>query len=148
MADQRRLKRQAEGLEKTSVKVAKSTETQLIRVARDIWNKESKKVKSTMTEDRDFREFFGCGLHVASEIWDLLVRQNELPESGCHYHLLWALMLLKIYGKEKTLCTLAGGVDKKTFRKWSKEFILAIAKLESTVVSHSLFQLNLKITFN
>ena len=112
MADQRRLKRQAEGLEKTSVKVAKSTETQLIRVARDIWNKESKKVKSTMTEDRDFREFFGCGLHVASELWDLLVREKELPENGCHCHLLWALMFLKIYGKEKTLCTLAGGVDK------------------------------------
>ena len=151
MVDQRRPKRQAEGLEKTSTKVVKSTEVQLIRIARDIWNKENKKEKSAMTEDRDFREFFGCGLHVASELWDLLVKENELPKNGCHHHLLWALMLLKIYGKEKTLCTLAGGVDKKTFRKWSKEFIVAIANLESTVVIHSLFQLdfvdNIQLTY-
>ena len=58
MADQRKPKRQAEGLEKTSVKVAKSTETQFIRITRDIWNKGSKKVKSAMTEDQDFHEFF------------------------------------------------------------------------------------------
>ena len=103
-------KRIGDGLEKTANKVIKSTELELITIARGIWNKEGKKAKSAMTEDRDFHECFGCGLHVTSELWDLLVKENVLPESGCYYHLLWALMLLKIYGKEKTLCTLAGGV--------------------------------------
>ena len=93
-------------------------------------------MKSPMTEYRDFREFFGCGLLVASTLWDLLVKENVLPENGRYNHLLWTLMLMKIYGKEKTLCTLAGGVDKKTFRKWSKEFVVAIRNLEYPVVSN------------
>ena len=52
-------------------------------------------------------------------------------------------MLLKIYRKEKTICTLAGGVNKKTFCKWSKEFVVAIGNLESSVVSHLLFLLDI-----
>ena len=42
---------------------------------------------------------------------------------------------MKIYGKERNLCSLAGGVDKKTFRKWAWLFVDAIASLESEVVS-------------
>ena len=143
MADQIYPKRQGGSLKKTFNKVVKSTEIELIKITRGIWNKEGKKAKSAMTEDQDFREFFCCGLNVASELWDLLVKENALPESGCYYHILWAFMPLKIYGKEKTLCTLAGGVDKKTFRKWSKEFVVVIGKLESSVVSHLLFLLDI-----
>ena len=47
-------------------------------------------------------------------------------------------MFMKIYGKEKNLFTLAGGVDKKTFRKWAWIFVNAIAELKADVVSHSL----------
>ena len=72
---------------------------------------------------------------MASEVWDILQRESHAPENGMHCHLLWALMSLKIYGKEKNLCTLAGGVDKKTFRKWAWAFVIAMAYIESSVVS-------------
>ena len=74
----------------------------MIQIAREIWYRgKNKKIKYESTEDRDFREFFGCGLSVASEIWDLLARENLLPQGGMQCHLLLALMFMKIYGKEK-----------------------------------------------
>lgn len=44
-------------------------------------------------------------------------------------------MFLKLYTKERPMCSLAGGVDKDTFRKWTWLFIEAIADLESCLVS-------------
>ena len=95
-----------------------------------------------MTEDRDFRELFGCPLSVAGEVWDMLRNKILLPENGMPYHLLWALMFMKVYGKEKTLCILAGRIDKKTFRKWAWLFVIAMAGLESSVVSNHLILLH------
>jgi hypothetical protein len=48
---------------------------------------------------------------------------------------LWALMFLKTYAKESTLSTLAGGVDEKTLRKWSRVYVEALAMLEPYLVS-------------
>ena len=139
MADQL-AKRQGERLEKCDSKFARSTEMEIMKVAREIWYRGgNSKVKAASSEDRDFREFFGCGLSVASEVWDMLKKEDVLPQDGLTCHLLWALMFMKIYGKEKNLCTLAGGVDKKTFRKWAWLFVIAIANLESSVVSNYLF---------
>ena len=140
MADkhnERLAKRRGENLENSTFKVIKSTETDLIEIAREMWHrgKANNKIKSESTEDRGFREFFGCGLSVAGEVWDMLQRYNILPEGGMPSHFLWALMFMKIYGKEKNLCTLAGGVDKKTYRKWVWKLLTAIADLESQVVS-------------
>ena len=137
-------KRQCERLEKCASEFARSTEMEVIEVAREIWHRgRNSKVKAASSEDRDFREFFGCGLSVASEVWDVLKKEDVLPQDGLTCHLLWALMFMKIYGKEKNLCTLAGGVDKKTFRKWAWLFVIAIANLESSVVSNYLFFLYL-----
>ena len=123
-------------LERTDNKLAKSTESDLLQIAREMWHRgKNSKVKAASTEDRDFREFFGCSLSVASEVWDMLQSKNLSPEDGTTSQYLWALMFMKIYGKEKNLCTLAGGVDKKTFRKWAWVFVNAIAKLEGDVVS-------------
>ena len=97
-------KRPEEVLEQYNCKITKSTETNLIQIAREIWYRgKNKKIKYESTEDRDFREFFGCGLSVASEIWDLLSRKNLLPQGEMQCHLLLALMFMKIYGKEKSL---------------------------------------------
>ena len=144
MADQL-VKRQGKFLEKRASKFARSTETEIIKTAREIWYRgKNSKVKAASSEDRDFLEFFGCGLSVVSEVWDVLQKEDVLPEDGLTCHLLWALMFMKIYGKEKNLCTLAGGVDKKIFRKWAWLFIIAIANLESSVVSNYLiFSLSL-----
>ena len=109
-------KRHGEILEKTNNKVAKSTESNLLKIAREMWHRgKNSKVKAASTEDHDFREFFGCILSVASEVWDMLQSQNLSPEDGTTNQYLWVLMFMKIYGKEKNLCTLAGGVDKKHF---------------------------------
>ena len=55
--------------------------------------------------------------------------------TGTVEHYFWALMFMKVYGKMHVMCTLAGGCDPKTFRKWSWIFIEAIASCEYLVVS-------------
>jgi len=65
----------------------------------------------------------------------MMVDNLNLPPEGNIEHLLWALMFLKSYGKEKVMSALAGGVDPQTFRKWVWIFIEAISYLEDEVVS-------------
>ena len=122
----------------TRQKPSKSIKTELhvlLGYARDIWRRDKEKARAVATEDRDFRELFGCGAIVAYTGWEKLLEHSLLPANGYLYHLLWALMLMNVYGKERTICTLAGGVDKKIFRKWTWTFIAAISTLESYVVS-------------
>lgn len=49
--------------------------------------------------------------------------------------MIWALMIMKICGKERIRCFLVGGSDPKQFRKWVWLFIKAIVNLEEYVVS-------------
>ena len=72
---------------------------------------------------------------MALTLWEMLVDNDILPDGGSLHHFLWCLMFLKIYGKEKTMCSLLGGIDPKTFRKWVWIFMDAICELESEVVS-------------
>jgi hypothetical protein len=58
-----------------------------------------------------------------------------MPKCARPKHLLWALLLLKVYGTETLLSSFVGGVTEKTYRKWAWCFIDGIAKLESAVVS-------------
>ena len=95
-------KRQGERLEKCDSKFARSTEMEIMKVAREIWYRGgNSKVKAASSEDRDFREFFGCGLSVASEVWDMLKKEDVLPQDGLTCHLLWALMFIKIIWQRK-----------------------------------------------
>ena len=103
--------------------------------ARMIWGRDPFKSRSTQSEDRDFREYFGCGPLVALSLWNLLATMDMVPSGGTLEHFMWTLMFLKLYTKESPLCNLAGGVDRKTFSKWVWLFIFAISGLESTVVS-------------
>ena len=48
-------------------------------------------------------------------------------------------MFLKVYAKEGTLASLAGGVSEKTYRKWVWLFLPKIAKLEASMVRIFLF---------
>ena len=81
------------------------------------------------------REMFGCSAEGTMIAWDFLGAYDLLPEGGRVEHMLWALMWLKVHGRQRTMCTLAGGVDKKTFTKWSMKFVYALAYLEGVVVS-------------
>ena len=63
----------------------KGGKTELIALmdyAREIWRKDKKKARSIATEDRDFREFFGCGALVALEVWNRLLDKGILPDGG------------------------------------------------------------------
>ena len=56
-----------------------------------------------------------------------------------HYHLLWALLFLKMYSNETEMAALCGGyeyaVDEKAFRKWSRLFVKQISYLIINVIS-------------
>ena len=87
-----------------------------------------------MEEDRQFRQYFGCGLIVAASLWMKLNKTGKLPKNGAIKHLLWALAFLKIYSNEITLTSMAK-VDAKTWRPVVWSFIEAICALEEDVVS-------------
>jgi len=103
-----------------------------LSLARVKWKK---KQRADNTEERHFRESFGIGVLVALNIWYMLIDSDFFPENGTVEHYFWALMFMKVYGKMQVMCTLAGGCDPKTFRKWSWIFIEAIASCEYLVVS-------------
>jgi len=110
----------------------------VLKLARVIWRRENKQ-STELTEDRKFRDYFGCGAHVVLTLWSLLLTNDLIPMGGMIHHLLWTLMVLNLYYKEQQLCDLSGGIDKKTLRKWvwgnesQHGFVQAISNLESLV---------------
>jgi len=89
----------------------------VLQRARQIWGRDPNKSQSTMVEDRSFREFFGCGAMVALQLWSLLFTTGAIPGAGTLMHLLWTLLLLKMYPKTLALARLCGA-DAKTVRKY------------------------------
>lgn len=91
--------------------------------------------KRTFTNQRDkekcFIEMFGISADVVCDVWTriILLRKEHIPKGAEPKHLLWALLFMKVYATERILCSLAGGVDKDTFRKWRNIFIDEIARL-------------------
>ena len=69
-------------------KVMKTEINNFISYAREIWSMDKDKTISITTEDRDFREFFGCGALVALKVWGLLLDNFFIPDGACLYHLL------------------------------------------------------------
>ena len=122
-------------------RAAQPTVADILRVGRSLWGKAGvlvNVVQPVQTEDRKFREFFGCGPLAALAAWNLLLETGHLPEKGTMEQYLWSLMCLKVYAKENVLCKIAGSVDPQTFRRWVwDEFVPAIAMLEPEVVQRS-----------
>ena len=79
----------------------------------------------------DFRYLFGVSADTCSVIWNLC----DFPPGTEPKHLLWALLFLKVYGKESTMVTIVGGPTRKTFRKWVWLVIGGIASMVPSVVS-------------
>ena len=100
-----------------STKSAKREIDELLVIARNMWNRENKKVRSEKTEDRIFRDTFGCGAIIALRMWEMISDADLLPTNGCLHHFLWALMFMKVYGKEMTMYAHAGAINPKTWRK-------------------------------
>ena len=98
------------------------------------WNRDPDKERSSGSEDKDFRTFFGCSVEVFLTLWGMLITTDNLPVGGQLEHLLWALLFMKQYSGQKALCALAGGVDPGTFRKWVWQFIEAITYWWNTLL--------------
>jgi hypothetical protein len=85
-----------------------------------------------------FRTFFGTSPDVCARIWLLIDPYATMPTGVQLFHLLWALMFLKLYCAESVLATLAGAgqksVDEKTFRKWCWLFVNEINHLKYKVI--------------
>ena len=88
---------------------------ELLHLGRSIWNRDIYKERSTKSEDRDFREYFGCGILVAINIWNCLVRYKYLPKGGQPHHYLWSLMFMKVYGTEDVMKNLVDTKDPKDY---------------------------------
>ena len=89
-----------------------------------------------VTEDRRFRSAFGTGVETVLDVWTRMRRGGSVPKQGGFNHLLWALMFMSVYPRnENKMCTLLGGVDFQTMRKWVWPFIEGISGLSDSVVS-------------
>ena len=112
-------------------------------ISKEIQNRQGESTGSESSEDHRFRAFFGCSAEVAARLWAMLVECLLLPHQGQILHLLWALFFMKCYPTEEPACAAAGGqrgaVDPKTLRKYIWPFIVAIADLESHLVSYLYF---------
>ncbi len=84
-----------------------------------------KSQNSTMIGYRKYKTFFGVSPNVCGVAWKLL---KQKPQGSQPKHLLWSLLFLKAYNKEHINASIAG-VDEKTFREWSWEFVKMISDL-------------------
>ena len=116
-----------------------ATVTSAYLEGKKIMNRASKPLGTTQvggTEDRRFRSAFGTGVETVLDVWTRMRRGGSVPEQGGFNHLLWALMFMSVYPNNKNeMCTLLGGVDPQTMRKWVWPFIEGIAGLSDSVVS-------------
>lgn len=107
-----------------------------LKIAKKICKKDLHRERSEKIEDRELRATFGCELNIAVLLWKMLNEYNLVPEGGSIHHLIWAFMFMKIYGKETTMKSLAGGYDAKTIVKLNCKFIESIADLSPILVSN------------
>ena len=99
------------------------------------------------TIERRFRSLYGLSPDITAILRHRLVDAKErgdleLPSNSQPYHLLWALLFMKLYNNEHMNAHVTG-VDIKTFRKWSWILIEAIADLYDNMVSHYFLKLAL-----
>ncbi|KAG9400879.1 hypothetical protein AC1031_009602 [Aphanomyces cochlioides] len=81
---------------------------------------------TSTTNQRRFTALFGVSISVATLTWEKMPR----PEGAQPWHLLWALMILKIYSSENVHATIAGA-DEKTFRKWCWLILDSLEELDA-----------------
>ena len=93
--------------------------------ASDLFIKEANLVR----HQSQFKALFGTTTVVCQIIWDLIEGSDNLPKNSRQIHLLYALHFLKIYQTEE-INSINSKVREKTFRKWCKAFVPAIANLE------------------
>eukprot|EP00171_Calliarthron_tuberculosum_P022157 IDg22157t1 len=73
---------------------------------------------------RRFRSFFGTSSFICAALW----QEVPQPSASRPRHLLWSLLMLKVYRSEHVHAALCH-TDEKTYRKWTWFFIKCIAYL-------------------
>lgn len=108
------------------------------RLAREVFHKDTgydNKTQKVLDEEICV-SLIGTSYNICSEMWNLINPLETEDLQGSHTkHLFWALLFLKCYCTEPILTRVVGGVDAKTYRKWTWLFVDAIAKLKPGVVS-------------
>ena len=84
------------------------------------------------TEYRRFRAFFGVSPSTCALLWGRIRTQGMAPRARA-VHLLWGLLFLNLYDPEEVIAGFLG-VDEQTYREWSYEMVVAIARLKPLVV--------------
>ena len=89
--------------------------------------------------DTRWHTHFYAEPEVCAHVWSLLDIEDNLDAPNDRIaepsHLLWCLLLLKMYEMEPVLSGLCGGVNEGTFSKWAWHFIEKVSYLEQEVVS-------------
>ena len=84
-----------------------------------------------------FKAHFGTTAHICCMLWNQILSAAGVPPmpNGASYrHLLWGLLLMKIYATEAVLCAIVD-TNEKTFRKWAWLMIRRLSRLKHRVVS-------------
>lgn len=102
--------------------------------AQIIMEKDPFKDRAPSEENRSFRALFGCDPAIVLKLWNMLEKEELLPQGGGLTHLLWTFMYCKTYAKWKTMRRITN-TDPKTLRKWIKLFLASVSLLEGDVVS-------------
>lgn len=85
--------------------------------------------KSEALANRQWASHFGTSLEVCVILWEKIKPERCMPRGASPKHLLWGLYLLKVYGTGDTSSSNVGGVDDKTWRKWTELFVDALSIL-------------------
>ena len=107
------------------------------RAGKEILRRDPECRTNTKTFHRRWMALFGVTPKTCAKVWSLLhVTEDDDSYRGAkHFHLLWALLFLRVYGSEEEAAVLCGGVDEGTYRYWSQLFVQRIADLILDVVS-------------
>ena len=82
--------------------------------------------------ERRFRSTFGTTPNIIYLIWQNI--EPSLASESRYFHLLWALMFLKLYNNENVSAGMVGGVSEKTFRRHVWTVLAAIDKIKKDVI--------------
>jgi hypothetical protein len=99
-----------------------------------------------LAEKRRWMACFRATQAVMADVWTRIDPVNTMPNGAAPHHLTWMFYFIKLYNQEETNSINVGGVDEKTFRKWTWLFIEATSFLEYPVVSE--YYLSLQYLFN
>ena len=83
---------------------------------------------------KEHASMFGVSPPVVAEVWDRINPVANVHQQSEHKHLLWAMLFLKKFHDDLSLCKIVGAKDPKWHRKWCYLFVDAIAALDGQVI--------------